>query len=150
MVPFPAAPLLTDTRRPTVGPGTREDSVTMPDVVYIAPVSSVSLVECIAIVLSCRRRQSLLCTWSTSRQCLPCLWRQFQPRARRQRQCWMHRDGTRQVCDACSSRVRTCLPWLSCVSSAIATTSVVSEVTAPAVHAAPASVASHCASACRD
>ena len=108
------------------------------------------VVECIATVLSCRRRQSLLCTWSTSRQCLPCLWRQFQPRARRQRQCWMHRDGTRQVCDACSSRVRTCLPWLSCVSSAIATTSVVSEVTAPAVHAAPASVASHCASACRD
>ena len=55
----------------------------MPDMVYIAPISSVSLVECIAIVLSCRRRQSLLCTWSTSRQCLPCLWRQFQPRARR-------------------------------------------------------------------
>ena len=41
----PAAPLLTDTRWLTVGPGTREDLVaaTAPVVTYIAPASAVSM-----------------------------------------------------------------------------------------------------------
>ena len=35
VVPIPAAPLLTDTRRSAVGSGTREDIVTMPDELWV-------------------------------------------------------------------------------------------------------------------
>ena len=43
VAPIPAAPLLTDTRRLTVGPGTREDLVvaTVPVVAYFVPVCSI-------------------------------------------------------------------------------------------------------------
>ena len=80
VAPFPAAPLSTDTRRSTVGPGTLEDFVvTVYSVVmeYIAPaLASIKLLHNRSTcssggVLSCLQwPQYLRQWWSTSRQLL--------------------------------------------------------------------------------
>ena len=49
VAPFPAAPLLIDTRRSTVGPGTREDFVTVPPVLVLSYAATASLVVYIAL-----------------------------------------------------------------------------------------------------
>ena len=81
VAPIPAAPLLTDTRRSTVGPGTREDVMTMPPVQAVSYAAAVPVVVYIALaaVVHATSAPAVSCVapaaeWRSLCRSRRCLW----------------------------------------------------------------------------